>query len=103
MSGDPRRPVEISAPCEAVSVPWTRAELVAVREAIELTPLFEGRSEARDSVRAALRSHRIVPTALDGPIALRLATRIVPVDLTTATARAKLERAVRGLRAALTA
>ncbi len=80
-----------------VSIPLTRAELVAVKEAIEVTPLFDGRNEARDTMRAALRTPRIEPVALEGGIARQLATRIVPVDLATATARAKLQRAVRAL------
>jgi hypothetical protein len=48
-------------------------------------------------MRAALRTPRIEPVALEGGIARQLATRIVPVDLATATARAKLQRAVRSL------
>jgi hypothetical protein len=80
-----------------VSIPLTRAELVAVKEAIEVTPLFVGRTEARETMRAALRTPRITPVALEGGIARQLATRIVPVDFATATARAKLQRAVRSL------
>ena len=30
-----------------MQVRWTRAELTAVREAIEVTPLFEGRADIR--------------------------------------------------------
>jgi hypothetical protein len=78
-----------------VRVPWTRAELVAVKEAIEVTPLFDGRSQARDTVRSALRAPRIEEVALETEIAGRLAGRIVPIDTATATARAKLLRAVR--------
>jgi hypothetical protein len=69
--------------------------LTAVREAIEVTPNFEGRPEARETVRTALRSPRLRAVGLEYAIAFRLATRIVPVDLATATARAKLQRAVR--------
>src|SRR6476646_9782103 len=41
-----------------VDVELTRGELVALKETIELTPLFKGRSNARDAIRALLRSHR---------------------------------------------
>lgn len=81
----------------SVQIPLTRAELVAVKEAIEITPLFDGRAEARDTVRAALHDRRRAPLALDGGIARQLASRIVPVDMHTATARSKLQRAVRSL------
>jgi hypothetical protein len=78
-----------------IVVAWTRAELAAVREAIEITPLFEGRAEARDIVRSALRAPRVGAVTLEGAIAARLAAKLVPVDTPTATARAKLQRAVR--------
>jgi hypothetical protein len=79
-----------------VRVPWTRAELIALREAIEVTPNFEGRLEAREILRNAVRAPRITALELEAGIAERLAGRIVPVDLATATARAKLLRAVYG-------
>ena len=41
-----------------VRVRWTRAELAAIREAIEVTPNFEGRLEAREILRHAYRSAR---------------------------------------------
>jgi hypothetical protein len=69
--------------------------LTAVREAIEVTPNFDGRPSAREIVRSALRTARIETVTLDLGIANRLATRIVPVDLATATARAKLQLVVR--------
>ena len=75
---------------------WTRAELIALREAIEVTPNFEGRQDARDIFRLAVRSPRVRPLELEPGMAERLANRLVPVDLATATARAKLLRAVRG-------
>jgi hypothetical protein len=80
----------------AVRVQWTRAELIALREAIEVTPNFEGRQDARDIFRVAVRAPRIQALELDHGMAERLANRLVPVDLATATARAKLLRAVRG-------
>jgi hypothetical protein len=83
-------------PAAQVRVEWTRAELLALREAIEVTPNFEGRQEVRDTLRVAVRKPRLVPVDLEGDIAERLSNRLVPVDLATATARAKLLRAVRG-------
>lgn len=80
----------------AVRVRWTRAELLALREAIEVTPNFEGRQDVRDIFRLAVRAHRMGEVELDREIAERLGNRLVPVDLATATARAKLLRAVRG-------
>ena len=85
-------------PAAVVRVRWTRAELLALREAIEVTPNFEGRQEVRDTFRLAVRAHRIGEVELEHEIAERLGNRLVPVDLATATARAKLLRAVRGPR-----
>ena len=79
-----------------VRVLWTRAELIALREAVEITPNFEGRQEAREILRLAVRAPRMTELALDAEIAEKLAGRIVPIDLATATARAKLLRAVHG-------
>ena len=81
-----------------VRVQWTRAELLALREAIEVTPNFDGRQEVRDIFRLAVRAHRAGELTFEREIAERLANRLVPVDLATATARAKLLRAVRGPR-----
>ena len=77
-------------PAATVRVQWTRTELLALREAIEVTPNFEGRQEMRDFFRTAVRAHRINALELDQEIAERLANRLVPVDLATATARSKL-------------
>ena len=85
-------------PAATVRVKWTRAELLALREAIEVTPNFEGRQELRDFFRTAVRAHRLSCLELEFGIAERLANRLVPVDLTTATARGKLLHAVRGPR-----
>jgi hypothetical protein len=78
-------------------VRWTRAELVAVREAIELTPLFEGRADVRRTIREVLRHNRR-EVVLDLPQAERLAAHLVPVDMQTAVAKVKLLRAVRDAR-----
>ena len=61
-----------------------------------MTPNFEGRQEVRDILRVAVRAPRIVPLELEASLAEKLSNRLVPVDLATATARAKLLRAVRG-------
>ena len=79
-----------------MTVLWTRAELIALREAIEATPNFDGRQEVRDFLRIAVRAPRVKPLELDPVIAERLSGRLVPVDLATATARGKLLRAVHG-------
>ena len=77
-------------------VTWNRAELTAVKEAIEITPNFSGRLEARDVVKAALKSPRHKPVEFERTLAETLANRIVPIDQPTALARAKLLMAVRG-------
>jgi hypothetical protein len=82
-----------------MSVKWTRAELVAVREAIELTPLFDGRADVRTTVRNALRANRRV-VVLEREQAERLATHLVPVDMQIAVAKVKLLRALRDLKRA---
>lgn len=63
-----------------------------------MTPNFEGRQELRDFFRTAVRAHRLGYLDLESGIAERLANRLVPVDLATATARGKLLHAVRGPR-----
>ena len=81
-----------------VRVRWTRTELTAIREAIEVTPNFEGRLEVRDILRDALRSRSLRPgdITFDYGLAERLGGRLVPIDAPTAMARAKLLLAVRG-------
>ena len=39
-----------------IRIAWSRAELTALREAVELTPNFEGRIEVRDMLRGAMRA-----------------------------------------------
>ena len=81
-----------------VRVAWNRAELTAIREAIEVTPNFEGRLEAREVLRQAFRAPRHGPVVWEKWLAERLANRLVPIDQATAMARAKLLLAVRGPR-----
>jgi hypothetical protein len=79
-----------------VRVNWNRSELTAIREALEVTPNFIGRLEAREVVRLALRSPRHRPTEFERGLAEAVANRVVPIDQPTAMARAKLLMAVRG-------
>jgi hypothetical protein len=81
-----------------IRVRWTRVELTAIREAIEVTPNFEGRLEVRDILRDALRAPRLGEITFEQPLAERLSRRLVPIDAPTAMARAKLLLAVRGPR-----
>jgi hypothetical protein len=81
-----------------VRVSWNRAELVAIREAIEITPNFIGRLEAREVLRLAFKARRHGPVEFERSLAETLANRIVPIDQPTAMARAKLLMAVRGKR-----
>ncbi len=71
----------------------SRAELTAVREAVELTPNFEGRVDVRDRLRGAVKA-RSGHIALEREVAERFARRLVAVDLPTALAKAKLFRAL---------
>jgi hypothetical protein len=81
-----------------IRVKWTREELKAIREALEVTPNFEGRLEAREVLRVAFRAPRLQPVVWEHDLAERVGRRIVPVDGPTAMARAKLLLAVRGPR-----
>ena len=77
-----------------VRVPWSRSELTAVREAIELTPLFAGRAEVREIVRRKLRSRRGTEVALDVVLAEHFAANLVALDMQTALAKSRLLRAI---------
>ena len=79
-----------------VRVSWTRPELIALKEAIEVTPNFEGRIDVRETLRDALHSPRLRDVTFERELAQRFANRLVPVDMPTAMARAKLLTAVRG-------
>ncbi len=81
-----------------VRVSWNRAELRAIREALEVTPNFAGRLDAREVLRQALRAPRLRDVVWERDLAERVANRVVPVDQETAIARAKLLLAVRGPR-----
>ncbi len=77
-----------------LSVEMTRTELVALRETIELTPVFAGRTEVRDAIQDALRERHPQPLCIDESLVADLARRIVPIDLLTAALRSKLKRAL---------
>ena len=77
-----------------MSLELTRTELVALRETIELTPLFEGRTQARDAIREVLRARQPSLLWIEQSILAALARRIVPVDVSTATLRSRLNRAL---------
>jgi hypothetical protein len=79
-----------------VRVSWTRPELIALREAIEVTPNFEGRMEVRGILKAALHAPRMRDVSFERELAQRFANRLVPVDMPTAMARAKLLTVLRG-------
>ena len=78
------------------SIVLTRAELVALKEMIDLTPVFDGRAGARAATQRALRDKpRPAPLCIDDDLAVTLAQWIIPCDGTSATLRAKIYRAVR--------
>ena len=73
-----------------VSGAWCWPELVAVREALALTPEFAGRDEVRAALaaRAPATQHRDV--TLDVDLAERLAANLLALDLRTVVAKSKL-------------
>jgi hypothetical protein len=76
-----------------VRIKLSRAELTAAREAIELTPNFEGRIDVRDRLRGAVRARRH-SVALEREVAERFVRRLVAVDLPTVLLRTKLLLAI---------
>lgn len=72
-----------------VWVRLSRTELNVMREAVELTPNFEGRIAVRDTLRAAVRA-RSNGIALEREVAERFVRRLVAVDLPTLLVRTKL-------------
>ena len=79
-----------------VRVSWTRPERIALKEAIEITPHLAGRQDVRDILKAAIHAPRMRDVVFERDLAQRFANRLVPVDMPTAMARAKLLTAVRG-------
>ena len=76
-----------------IQVALSRAELTAVREAVELTPNFEGRLDVRDTLRAAMKA-RSAGVALEREVAERFVKRLAAIDLPTALVKVKLLRAI---------
>jgi hypothetical protein len=75
-----------------IRIRWSWAELTAVREALEVTPLFAGRDELRAKLRRRpLHSKEV---ALDVVLAEHLAANLVALDLPTAVAKSSLLRAL---------
>jgi hypothetical protein len=83
-----------------VSVELTRTELVTLRETIELTPVFDGRSEARTAIQELLRSRTRLPLCIEESVLAALARRIVPIDVPSAALRSKLNRVLSAAEAA---
>jgi hypothetical protein len=84
-------------------VELTRTELVALRETIELTPVFDGRSEARTAIQELLRSRTRLPLCIEESVLAALARRIVPIDVPSAALRSKLNRVLSAAAAAASA
>ena len=76
-------------------MPWSWPELVAVREAIELTPEFTGREEIRAALTARTPATQHRDVTLDVELAERLAANLLALDLQTVVAKSKLLRALR--------
>jgi len=76
-----------------VQVRLSRTELNVMREAVEMTPNFEGRTVVRDTLRAAVRA-RSNGIVLEREVAERFMRRLVAVDLPTLLVRTKLVFAI---------
>jgi len=76
-----------------VRVKLSRTELNVMREAVEVTPNFEGRIAVRDTLRAAVRA-RSNGISLEREVAERFVRRLVAVDLPTLLVRTKLVFAI---------
>jgi hypothetical protein len=77
-----------------VRIRWSWAELTAVRESLELTPLFAGREELRATLRRRPSSLLGKDVKLDVVLAEHLAANLIALDLPTAVAKSKLLRAL---------
>ena len=72
-----------------VRIKLSRTELNVMREAVDLTPNFEGRVVVRDTLRGAVRA-RSDGIVLEREVAERFVRRLVAVDLPTLLVRTKL-------------
>jgi len=79
-----------------MSVELTRTELVALKEAIELSPVFDGRAQARDAIQDVLRERRSrpAPLCIEQSTLAALVRRIIPIDVPSAALRLKLNRTI---------
>ena len=79
-----------------VSVELTRTELVALRETIELNPVFEGRTDVRDAIQKVLhlRQTKPPPLQVEQDTLAALTERVIAIDVPTAALRSKLKRAL---------
>ena len=80
-----------------IRIPWSWAELAAIRESIELTPSFAGREELRRHLRRRPRAGHMRAVKLDLVLAEHLAANLIALDLPTAVAKSKLLRALQAL------
>ena len=80
-----------------IRVRWSWAELTAVRESLELTPLFAGRDELRVRLRRRPNAAQGRAVKLDLVLAEQLAANLIALDLATAVAKSKLLRALQAL------
>ena len=79
-----------------VTVEFTRSDLVALKETIEQTPLFEGRVDLRDAVNSELRRRgKPDPLRVEAFFLSQLAHRIIAVDPDSVRLRGKITRALR--------
>ena len=77
-----------------IRIRWSWAELIAVREAIEVTPSFAGREELRRHLRRRPRAGHMRAVMLDLVLAEHLAANLIALDMPTAVAKSKLLRAL---------
>jgi hypothetical protein len=76
-----------------IAVRWSWAELTAVREALEVTPLFAGRDELRTKLRRRPNAQGKA-VKLDVVLAEHLASNLIALDMPTFVAKSKLLRAL---------
>ena len=80
-----------------IRIPWSWAELAAIRESIELTPSFAGREELRRHLRRRPRAGHMRAVKLDLVLAEHLAANLNALDLQTAVAKSKLLRVLQAV------
>jgi len=79
-----------------ITVPFTRSDLVALKETLDQTPRFEGRAELREIINAELRRRgKPGPLRVEERFLSHLAHRMVAVDAESVRLRGKITRALR--------